>query len=208
MMLNPRLQLLIIALWAVVACKGTGQTPGPFQDLNFDVDSTRIGDTLTMSGIQVRLPIWMIAAPTDAMATIQDAAARDTTEYALTPECVFYDTIGAVLVFSHFQRHEHKPADFIAFARSYAEKLRSKEPPAPQIGDLGEKGELPSQEWLTLGGVPAVQYYTSDSTRIQFAYVVDTDRPLHIAISVPRAVWPEEVHNVESMLGTVKKVSK
>ena len=197
MMLNPRLQLLIIALWAVVACKGTGQTPGPFQDLNFDVDSTRIGDTLTMSGIQVRLPIWMIAAPTDAMATIQDAAARDTTEYALTPECVFYDTIGAVLVFSHFQRHEHKPADFIAFARSYAEQLRS-EPTR----------ELPSQEWLTLGGVPAVQYYTSDSTRIQFAYVVDTDRPLHIAISVPRAVWPEEVHNVESMLGTVKKVSK
>jgi hypothetical protein len=100
-----------------------------------------------------------------------------------------------VLIWSEFRHFETRPQDFLAFGRSVALRLRSK-----------PEAELPFQEWLMLGNVAAVQFYISDSSRVQFAYVLDAIRPLHLAVSVPHWAWQREVHAVESMLGSIHKV--
>ncbi len=186
--------LIVPALLILLSCKGTGQPPGPFHDFTFNVDSTLLGESLGLSGMEIRLPRTMIEAPADAMTAIQAAAEQDTSGLAIVPERVFYDSLGGVLIFSHFRDHDRKSKDFVGFANRYSDALRAR----PNAGS-------PSLEWLTLGGIPALQVYTMDSLRVQFMYVLDVARPMHLAVSVPRGAWPQEVHAVESMLGTLRK---
>lgn len=194
MLVNLRAGVLAIAFLALISCKGAGQAPGPFRELAFNVDSTKLGERLKYQGVECRLPRGWMAAEAEAMSAIRRASQQDTSLYALNPEHVFHDSLGAVLVLSTYRNFPERVTDFLTFGQNYGTGFRA-----------SRAGLENSEEWLKLGGVPAVQFYSADSLRVQFGFVLDADRPLHLAVSAPRAAWATEVHAIESVLGTIQK---
>jgi hypothetical protein len=186
---------LFIVLLTVLSCGGIGRVPGPFRDFSFRVDSVLLGEYLTLQDVKLRVPARWSAAEPEAMAAIQQAALRDTERFALAPIHVFHDSLGAVLVLSRFRHYTDSLVNFAGFARQYeTEFRRSHSNPEAAV------------EWLTLSEIPAVQFYTSDSLRVQFMFLLSSDPPLNLAVSVPRRSWRDEVRSVESMLGTVRRI--
>ncbi len=194
MFVNLRASVLAVVFLALISCKGAGQAPGPFRELAFNVDSTRLGERLRYQGVEFRLPQGWAAAGDEAMGAIRHALHQDTSTYAMNPEHVYHDSLGGVLVLSSYRNFPERASDFLTFGRDYGTDYRASRP-----------GTDVSEEWLKLGGVPAVQFYSADSLRVQFGFVLDADRPLHLAVSAPRAAWATEVHAIESVLGTIQK---
>ncbi|MBU0507828.1 hypothetical protein KKH27_03180 [bacterium] len=188
------LSAMVLAL--AVSCRGSGGSDGPFRELEFAVDSSRLGDPIHVKGLVVHAPAGWDEADSTLLVAVRQAVVGQASENRL-PE---FHTVriqpetGGVLVITSFPKDPRTTGDFVTWARSFVEEYRR------------ARSEVPVEEdWLKIGGMAAVQIYQADSLRIQFKYLIAADLPVGLDYSVPRAAWEKEVRSVESSLGSIRK---
>jgi hypothetical protein len=189
---------LLTALWAgllLVSCRGSGEAPSPYRQLTFTVDSSRLGEEVSVAGIAFQAPRGWERADSAAMVRIREAAAQDTGRFAVVPEAVFVNPISNALLFVvTFAGGATTTDGFTGWARRFVDVFSADKP----------QGTV-REEWLLLGDCPAVQLLIQDSVRVQFKFLLDAKVPVGLDFSVPRSAWEEEVRAVESSLGTIRK---
>jgi hypothetical protein len=188
--------LSAIVLVLAVSCRGSGGSNGPFREMEFAVDSSRLGDPIQIEGLFVQVPAGWDEADSALMAAVRQAVAGQASgdhppefhTVRIQPET------GGVLVATSFPEGPRTMDDFVSWARSFVEEYRATRPEVPV-----------EEDWLKIGGMAAVQIYQADSLRIQFKYLIGADVPVGLDYSVPRATWEREVRSVESSLGSIRK---
>lgn len=187
---------LAAALALAVSCRSPGGSDGPFRELEFRIDSTLLGDPIRQGGLVFCTPRGWEEADSAVMAAIHRGLADRAADDVL-PELDgvrIHAESGAVLVVTTFASSPGRTGDFAGWARRFVERYRAANP------------EVPAEEdWLKIGGVPAVQLYQADSARVQFQYLLRGERVIGLHYSVPRAAWREQVQAVESSVGTVRE---
>jgi len=190
----------VIVLWAtlgmlLISCRPSGRGEDLFRELEFRVDSTLLGEAVVLAGIGFCPPVAWGEADSTLMSAVRAGLERQAAGNPLpTLERAFlHEQTGAVLVVTSFAAAGDPPGRFPAWARSFVEEYRAASPKVPV-----------EEDWLKIGGIPAVQLYAADSARVLFKYLLGGDRVIGLDYSVPRAAWAEEMRAVESSVGTVR----
>jgi hypothetical protein len=178
------------AFWGV-SCSGSASNAGPYRAIEFSVDSSRLGPALTPGPVSVSVPVGWIPADSVTLEQIRSAAALDTSRFRFDLLSVNLDQVGGSAM---FVKAFTTKSEFLPWARDLVAQLRSTRP-----------GQDIREEWLLFNGVPGVQIYSADSLRIQFAILLDTRPVIGVDYVVPREIWNQQVHSVESSLGTIRK---
>lgn len=193
-----RPSLVLTALWAwllLVSCRGSGEAPSPYRQFTFTVDSARLGEEVSFAGITLRAPRGWDRADSTAMVRIREAAAQDTGRFAVVPEAAFVNPVSNALLFVvTFAGGATSTDGFTGWARRFVDVFGADKPQ-----------NTIREEWLLLGGCPAVQLLIQDSMRVQFKFLLDGKVPVGLDFSVPRGAWEGEVRSVESSLGTIRR---
>lgn len=181
---------VFVMVWSI-SCSGSGQTSGPYRAMEFVVDSTRLGHGIRLSQIEFRVPAGWATSDSTTLNQLREMSARDTSRFRFQLREVDVDHASGSLLFAK-EFYSSGKDGFIPWARDLVCETRKKRPEA----DVRE-------EWLLINGIPAVQIYAADSSRIQFSLVFDVKPSVGIDYIVPREAWEAQVRSVESSLGTL-----
>ncbi len=187
--------LITCTLSLTLSCRSSGQAPGPYQKLDFSVDSTRLGEAVAVGEMTLQAPRDWQRADSTLMSHIHQGMPGDTSRLGVSLEEAFVNAKnGAVLLVTSFANEDIQKEGFVDWARRFAENFYAANPYADT-----------REEWLLLGDIPAVQLYAADSLRVQFKFLLDLKTPMGLDYSVPLGVWTEVAKSVESSLGTIRK---
>lgn len=193
--------LVFIALLFAIAGCGTTQKrpePGVFEELEFRVDSLRLGENAEVGGISLRVPKDWVLIDDETMTKLTDVAKRDTSQMALAPVKAYRRAGGGpMLLISKFPKAIDLGAGFIPWAGEVAKVYRVQRP------DI-----LVQEQWMSLGGVEALQLISRSPQLVHLKVILHADEPVSLDYTVPLNKWDEEVHSVESSLGSIRKVYK
>ncbi|MFZ5433890.1 MAG: hypothetical protein ACOZB3_08970 [Calditrichota bacterium] len=195
-MLKNRPFRVLLTLGFVVfalACRGSGQAAGPFRELEFAVDSSRLGAEISIGDISLHAPNGWEPADTSLMNAVRSRIEADTGAFGVDLLAVCLNPAsGGILMITGFRNPPAKNEGFVPWARQFVEQYRAARPDVPV-----------EEDWIKLGAISAVQLYPADSLRVQFKYVLDAPSPLGLDYVVPKSHWEAEVRSVESSLGTI-----
>ncbi len=192
--------MLLIALIVLISSCSTGkkveQKEGVWEELEFTVDTTKLGDSARAGGIAFRVPKGWVPLEGDMFETLVSVAARDTSELGLAPVSAFRrEGGGPLLLVSTFSKAVDLGANFIPWAGEVARVYRS------------QRGEAKfSEAWLSLGGVEALQIMGISESLVHLKIILHADEPVSLDYTVPRATWADEARAVESSLGSIRKI--
>lgn len=193
--------LIFLALLFAIAACGPAQKPaeqGVFEELEFRVDSLRLGASTEIGGIKFSVPKDWLLVDDDTMKKLTDVAKRDTSEMALAPVQAYKrEGGGPMLLVSKFPRSIDLGARFIPWAGEVAKVYREQRP------DI-----LVQEQWMSLGGVEALQLVSRSPQLVHLKVILHADEPVSLDYTVPLNKWDDEVHSVESSLGSLRKVYK
>lgn len=189
---------LALLLMALLGCR-PGQKPpeqGVFEPLEFRVDSARLGDSLSIGGLHLSVPLHWFAVDSGTLAKLTNVALRDTSKLALQPFMAFkHEQGGPMLLVSKFPRAVALDAQFIPWAGEVTKVYREQRPDV-----------LVQEQWMSLGGVEALQLYSRSAQLVHLKIILHGDEPVGLDYTVPLDRWEDEVHSVESSLGSIRKV--
>lgn len=190
--------LLILLSPALISCSGSGKTPPPdpvFEALDFEIDSTRLGDVIEIGGLTLRAPLEWYPANESTMETMRRTVAQDTSRFRLAPRAVFIHPAGSILIASEFEKGTGTDYPFANWAIEVAEAYKS-----------SRRESSISEAWLSISGIEALQLYAADSTTVHFKVLLRGEKPVSLDYTVPRRDWDSRVRSVESSLGTVRRL--
>lgn len=192
--------LCAVVLAALIGC-GPAQKPpeqGIFEPLEFRVDSLRLGDSLEVGGLSLSVPKSWVAVDSGTLAKLTNVAQRDTSKLALQPFMAYkHEQGGPMLLVSKFPRAVALGAQFIPWAGEVTKVYREQRPDV-----------LVQEQWMSLGGVEALQLYSRSAQLVHLKIILHGDEPVGLDYTVPLDKWDDEVHSVESSLGSIRKVYK
>ncbi|MDD5089152.1 MAG: hypothetical protein PHI18_10205 [bacterium] len=195
------MQFATLALLALIAgataCRNTESGENAFRELEFRVDSTRLGNPISRGGLVFCPPAGWEEADSAVMSAVRERLSDQTADDLLGELDLIYihPTNGAVLIVTTLDTGTGGVGDFARWARRFVERYHAASPEVPV-----------DEDWLRIGGVPAVQMYRADSARVLFKYLLLGDDLIGLDYSVPRTAWADELRAVESSVGTVRKV--
>lgn len=192
-------RLIFTALLLTIAGCGPAQKPaeqGVFEELEFRVDSLRLGERTEVGGLSLSVPKDWLLVDDDTMTKLTDVAKRDTSQMALAPTQAFKrEGGGPMLLISKFPRAIDLGRGFIPWAGEVAKVYREQRP------DI-----LVQEQWMSLGGVEALQLISRSPQLVHLKIILHADEPVSLDYTVPLNKWDEEVHSIESSLGSIRKV--
>ena len=166
-----------------------------FEQLSFEVDTSLLGDTVRLEGIEFRVPRgWKRVEPM-ILRAIRQAAGRDTSRHRLFPEAAHAHSNGSVFVASRFPNANRADVSFSSWAITVGEAYR-----------VARAGMELKEAWLSLGGIEALQLYSGDQKTVHFKLLLNAGVPLSLDYTVPTSAWEGEVHGVESSLGSIRRL--
>ncbi|MCB9357671.1 MAG: hypothetical protein H6505_03770 [Calditrichaeota bacterium] len=191
---------MLIALIALVsACSNSKKTEpksDAFEELEFTVDSTKLGDSLSIGGVKLRAPAEWAPLDSETFETLTNVAARDTSKLGLTPVMAYRKPGGGpLLLVSTFAQPVDLGVSFIPWAGQVADVYRKQRPDAQF-----------SEAWLSLGGVEALQIMGIGEKLVHLKLILHGDQPVSLDYTVPRTTWKDDVEYVESSLGSIRKI--
>lgn len=184
--------IVLIAGLAGMSCKKPAQTPTPYTALEFRVDSARLGATLSLSSVTLRVPAGWDAADSSLLEQARAASHEDTSRFRAEVSAVFLDpSSGAVLIARGHQRLAAQ--SFADWGRTLLERFRVVRP-----------SWSIQEDWIMINAIPTLQIHAMDSVRVYFSFLLDRDPPLQLDYIVPAAAWESAMPGIESSLGTIQ----
>ncbi|MCB9369747.1 MAG: hypothetical protein H6507_11615 [Calditrichaeota bacterium] len=190
--------IAVAAVLLVAACSKEKKpaAEGVFERLDFAVDSSLLGDDVTVGGVHLHAPADWLPVDTSVMRKLVDVAERDTTVMQLYPEQAFKpEDGGPMLLVSIFPKTVHLGTGFIPWAGEVAKSYREARPDV-----------VVQEQWMSLSGVEALQLYAQSGQLVHVKILLNADQPVSLDYTVPAPIWPNQVRAVESSLGSLRKV--
>lgn len=190
--------IIVAAILLVAACSKEKKPAqdGVFEELVFVVDSSKLGEAITVGGLHFNVPVQWMPVDSEIMGKLMGVAKRDSSELQLQPEFAFkHQEGGPMLLVSTFPKAVHLGSGFIPWAGEVASAYRRSRPDV-----------VVQEQWMSLGGVEALQLYGQSGQLVHVKVILNSDQPVSLDYTVPVPIWPQQVRAVESSLGTLRKV--
>ena len=142
------------------------------------------------------VPKHWLAVDSGTLAKLSSVAQRDTSKLALQPFMAYkHEQGGPMLLVSKFPRAVALDAQFIPWAGEVTRVYREQRPDV-----------LVQEQWMSLSGVEALQLYSRSPQLVHLKIILHADEPVGLDFTVPLDKWEDEVHSIESSLGSIRKV--
>lgn len=184
------------AILLILGCKGQETKTVVRRELKYTVDSSKIGDGYSTGGITFRAPQGWKAADSVMIAILRKAADREISQFKVIPQTVFQDSLtGAFLKVSLFANAIPSGQSFTAWGRQFVDDFRAT-----------RRNLNMSEDWLALGGLPAVQLSYSDAQQVYLKFGIEGNPPIELDFAVPLDSWKNLTGYVESSVGSIHKL--
>jgi hypothetical protein len=180
----------------IFGCKGQETKTVARRELKYTVDSTKIGDECSLGGITFRAPHGWKAADSVMISILRKAADRDASPFKAIPQTVYQDSsTGAFLKVSLLATAIPTGQSFTAWGRQFVDDFRAT-----------RRNMNMSEDWLALGGLPAVQLTYSDAQQVYLKFGIEGNPPIELDFAVPIDTWKSMTGYVESSVGSIHKL--
>ncbi len=190
---------MIAAVLLVAACskdKKPASQEGVFERLEFSVDSSLLGEAISVGGLRLHAPSGWLPVDSSVMSQLVGVAARDTSGMQLRPKYAFKpESGGPMMLVSTFPKAVDLGDRFVPWAGEVARVYRE------QRADIRVQ-----EQWMSLSGVEALQLYSQSAQLVHIKIILNAIGVVSLDYTVPAASWPKEVRAVESSLGSLRKI--